>query len=85
MGILNYSTAIPTEKNVPPPPPPKGAEEIVPELAQMGISDSLFIPNAPGSGNPPVSAVKVSLYGVRTGKVFRQQYEDFGLRVWRER
>lgn len=77
--------AIPIEKNVPLPPPRKKAEEIVPELARMEIGDSIFIPNAPHCAYPPIGAMGVSLYGMRTQKVFQHQYDDDGLRVWREK
>jgi len=77
--------AIVIERHRPLPPARKGAEEIVPELAQMEVGDSIFIPNEAGSGNPPVSAISVGLYGIRTQKAFDARYEDDGLRVWREK
>ena len=77
--------AIVIERHRPLPPARKGAEEIVPELAQMEVGDSIFIPNEPGSGNPPVSATWVGIYGMRARKVFQMTYEDDGLRVWREK
>lgn len=73
------------EKGVPLPVKKPSAEEIVPELTQMGVLESLFIPNAPGSGYPPVSGVGVAIYAFRSGKHFTSQYEDEGLRVWRLR
>ena len=76
---------MPTEKGVPLPAKKRGAEELAPELAQMEVLDSIFIPNLRGSGYPPVSGVGVAMYAFRSGKHFTSQYEDEGLRVWRLR
>jgi len=75
--------AISIEKGRPLPPARRSAEEIVPELAQMKVGDSIFIPNEAGSGNPPVSGLHVMIYGVRADRQFETRYEDDGLRVWR--
>jgi len=76
---------IPIEKNVPRPAKRQSAEEMVPELAQMEPGDSIFIPNKPGTGFPPVSSVGVGRYAFESGKSFDAKYEDEGLRVWRTR
>lgn len=77
---------IPIEKGVPRPTNHRlGAEEMAPELARMEAGDSIFIPNKPGSGFPPVSAVSVARYGLHCNKQFDSEYEDDGLRVWRTR
>jgi hypothetical protein len=77
--------AISIEKGRPAPRRRAGAEEIVPELAQMEVGDSIFIPNQTASGNPAVSALGVGIYGVRVDRQFETRYEDDGLRVWRTR
>lgn len=73
------------EKNMPLPPAMKSAEEIVPELAAMKAGESVLIPNLPGKKHPPVLAVSVMVYGFKAEKVFRTEYQDEGLRVWRRK
>lgn len=74
---------MPSDENPRPVPRRPNAEEVVPELALMAIDDVLFIPNARGSGNPPIGATSVAVYGHRTGRGFDLQYENEGLRVRR--
>jgi hypothetical protein len=76
--------AIPMQRAVPRMPVKREAEEIVPELAQMKVGESIFIPNAPGEAYPPVSSTQVAFYGLRTDKLFDAEYTDDGLQVWRE-
>ena len=71
------------EKNVPLPNIRPGAEKVVPELAQMEILDSIYIPNAPHGVFPLVSNIDIGLYGLRTEKHFYCKYDDNGMRVWR--
>lgn len=72
------------EKNVPLPNIRPGAEKVVPELAQMEILDSIYIPNAPPNCVfPPISNVDIGLYGLRADKHFYCKYDDNGMRVWR--
>jgi hypothetical protein len=59
------------------------AEEIVPELIKIETGDSIFIPNVDNSGFPPVSSIAVYKYGLKSGKEFMAEYDDWGLRVWR--
>jgi hypothetical protein len=71
------------EKNVPLPDVKPRAEKVVPELMQMEILDSIYIPNAPNSIFPPISSIDVGLYGLQREKHFYCKYDDEGMRVWR--
>ncbi len=71
------------EKNVPLPGVRPQADKVVPELAQMEILDSIYIPNAPNSLFPSISNIEIGLYGLHTDKFFFCKYDKRGMRVWR--
>ena len=73
----------PIERGVPKPQPKRKVEEIVPELAQIEVGESIFIPNETNQVYPPVSSTAVMIYGLRAKKRFDAEYTDDGLRVWR--
>lgn len=80
----------PIEKGIRRPPtdtvefdPYWGIAVAIPELAEMEVGDSIYIPNAPGRSYPPVGAVRIHAYGNEVLRKYMCRYDDKGMRVWR--